>query len=437
MLFNVGMVGSGMPETYELIMLLKYVKSVMDKYGKSIVIPAELGIMVDTVNGALDQLESSGYADADDLSRDVPSDLFDYWNTVATARETYRASVKYSFSGSTTELTASDVSSMISRWLAQIDLGVTRAFKIGSQGYGDDGKSGISPCYFSYNVTDWKENGGSGSEGRPTVDPLAMSVGSFPLFLEGPVRYSKTIEGDLKEMSDMYDKVLNSGLRDSELSAYYISASLEGQNPSMGRMMAFAPGWLENQSIWTHMSYKYYLQLIRGGLYENFFSEMKNGGMLPFQDPDVYGRSLMECSSFVASSAFPDPERHGEGFLARLSGSTAEFLSMYVLMMIGPEPFLFSSDTNELQLQLVPALPQWLFEDDDGNNVDVSFLLFSAIEVTYHNKNNTNLYRVQPTSYTVNFKDGTSKQIEGPVIGDGLAEEIRRVVTIDSIDVYF
>jgi hypothetical protein len=56
---------------------------------------------------------------------------------------------------------------------------------------------------------------------------------------------------------------------------------------------------------------------------------MKNGGMLPFMDPEVYGRSLMECSSFIASSAFPDPSIVGQGFLARLSGSTAEFLDIW------------------------------------------------------------------------------------------------------------
>ena len=37
------------------------------------------------------------------------------------------------------------------------------------------------------------------------------------------------------------------------------------------------------------MSYKYYLQLLRGKLYEQFFAEMKGGGILPFMDPDVYG----------------------------------------------------------------------------------------------------------------------------------------------------
>ena len=187
------------------------------------------------------------------------------------------------------------------------------------------------------------------------------------------------------------------------------------------------------------MSYKYYLQLIRGGLFEEFFWEMKNGGMLPFMDPDVYGRSLMECSSFLASSAFPDPDRHGEGFLARLSGSTAEFMSIYSLMMIGPEPY-FVDDNGILNLQLVPALPLWLFQSDVGEDADVlsiDFLLFSAVKVTYFNTNKTNLYRVPPSKYIVNFKDGTTQEFDGPSIAGDVAVAIRRVVTVDSIDVHF
>ena len=98
-----------------------------------------------------------------------------------------------------------------------------------------------------------------------------------------------------------------------------------------------------------HMSYKYYLQLIRGKLYDQFFSEYKGGGILPFMDPEVYGRPLMECSSFIASSAFPDPSVHGQGFLARLSGSTAEFMDIWKLMFIGPEPF-FLNDDDEVEM---------------------------------------------------------------------------------------
>merc|ERR1712070_324585 len=206
----------------------------------------------------------------------------------------------------------------------------------------------------------------------------------------GPVRYMKTIMDDSDKMTDMYDRVLESGLRDEELKMYYLSASLTGQSYDMGRQIAFAPGWLENQSIWMHMSYKYYLQLLRGKLYDQFFDEYRGGGILPFMDPDVYGRPLTECSSFTASSAFPDPTVHGEGFLARLSGSTAEFMDIYQLMFYGPNMFYLNED-DKVEFQLTPAIPSWLFVDEEaGDDADVdeytvSFKLFGAILVTYHN----------------------------------------------------
>ena len=68
-----------MPEAFELSELLKYVLEVVTKYQRPLVIPAELGIMVDTINDALDELLSSGYEDADELSKDVPKELFKYW----------------------------------------------------------------------------------------------------------------------------------------------------------------------------------------------------------------------------------------------------------------------------------------------------------------------------------------------------------------------
>jgi hypothetical protein len=440
-----GMVGSGMPETYELYLLLKYVKSVFDKFNKPIIIPSELAKMVNSTNMALEELLASGYKDPKELPEDVPKELFEYWDVVAAARENYRNDVEYYFSGNTTTVSAAEASDMIEKWLDQIELGMKRAHFFATVGFGDEGDSGIPASFFSYDVTDWELNENKNDVGLPCVNAKAMKVGKFPLFLEGPVRYMKTIENSKKKMKDMYEKVLNSGLRDDGLKMYYLSASLRGQTFDMGRQIAFAPGWLENQSIWMHMSYKYYLQLIRGKLYEQFFSEMKGGGILPFMDPKVYGRSLMECSSFIASSAFPDPSIHGEGFLARLSGSTAEFMSMWKLMFIGPKPF-FLDDNGDLQMQLVPALPSWLFEDeesdgeplrDDDGVLIVNFKLFATIEVIYHNPSGGNLYGIPPSNYTVTMKDGSEMEVDGPVIPTDLATEIRRVKKVKSIDAYF
>jgi len=440
-----GMVGSGMPETYEMYLLLKYVKSVVDKYNRPVVIPAELNKMVVSINKALDKLEKSGYKDPEDLPFDVPVPLFEYWDVVASARENYRNDVQYYFSGNTTSLKAEAVSDMIGNWLDQVELGMARALKFGSHGYKDDGTSGIPPSYFSYNVTKWTKNMGKNDKGLPLVNARAMKVGRFPLFLEGPVRQMKTVIDDKEKLKNLYQKVLNSGLRDEKLKMYLLSADLKGQSYDMGRMMAFAPGWLENQSVWMHMSYKYYLELIRGGLFEELFEEMKGGGMLPYMDPDVYGRSLMECSSFIASSKFPDPETQGRGFSARLSGSTAEFLSIWKLMFIGPNPF-FLDDNGDLKMQLVPALPEFFFKndgsgidstfDEDGNYL-ASFKLFASIIVTYHNPTGGNLLRVQPSSYTITMEDGKTEKIDGPEIPTKLAKKIRKVYGVKSIDVYF
>jgi hypothetical protein len=134
-----GMVGSGMPETFELYQMLNYVKSVVDKYERPVVIPAELNDLINTVNDALDVLDKSGFEEPEVPTVDVPKELFTYWDTVATARETYRASVDKYFSGNTTELSSSDVSDMIERWIGQIEVGIARAIKIGSHGDGDDG----------------------------------------------------------------------------------------------------------------------------------------------------------------------------------------------------------------------------------------------------------------------------------------------------------
>merc|ERR1711935_860720 len=440
-----GMVGSGMPETYEMLLLLKYLKKIGDSYGRGITVPAELAKMITTVEASLDKLEAAKYMDTFPLPRDVPQPLFEYWDEVATARETYRDDVEYYFSGNTTTYTGSEVSDMLKRWIDEVELGIERAHNFGTKGFGDDGTSGVPGAFFSFDVTEWEENGEFNSQGLPLVNAKAMKVGVFPMFLEGPVRYMKTIQDDKKKMTDMYERVLTSGLRDDELKMYKLSSSLEGQSYDMGRQIAFAPGWLENESIWMHMSYKYYLQLLRGKLYDQFFSEYKEGGILPFMDADTYGRPLSECSSFIDSSAFPDPSIHGMGFLARLSGSTAEFMDIYQTMFYGPEMFYLNED-DEVEFRLTPAIPFWLFVDeesagdaikDDDGQYTVSFKLFGVILVTYHNPDGSNIYGVPPKRYTIVMKDGSVEDVDGESVPTELAVKIRRTTDVASIDAYF
>ena len=440
-----GMLGSGMPESFELKALIQYLIRSGKKHSRDFSVPQELFHLFDSINGNLTLLED--YNDTSEALRDVPFDLFSYWDKVATARETYREQTKILFSGKTTTINSGTAAESLERWEREIDKGIDRAMLVGTKGRDDDGNSGIVPTYFSYTVSKWNNTNEHDKYGHPLVIPLNMTVSHFPLFLEGPTRMMETVSA--MAARDIYLNVRNSSLYDKHLGMYTVSASLADQPIEMGRSMAFAPGWLENQSVWLHMSYKFYLQLLEHRLYDDFFDEVRNGGLLPFMDPKIYGRSLTQCSSFIASSAFEDPDVRGKGFLGRLSGSTAEFLSMWILMFIGPEPFYINKETGEIQMQLLPTLPFWLFRTHDdtlmggmnGMEQDhiprISFKLFSSIDVHYHNKNKTDIMGIPPKRYKVGLRDGTTFEYNQTFIPTDMAQQIRRVVLVEFIEAHF
>ncbi|KAL9187019.1 hypothetical protein ACHAXT_010739 [Thalassiosira profunda] len=431
----VGMLGSGMPETYELKALLQYIRAAVAKYKRPVAVPEELGVLIGEIMTALDELGDEAYLPTSDT---VPSALFRYWDAVASAREDYVRNIA-SLSCETMNYSPTEMLQLLDRWIGQVDLGIARAHSVGSHGHDNqDELLGITPTYFSYNVTQWKKTGDVNRDGLPLVNATEMAVAKFPLFLEGVVRMMKTVDG--AKASSIYKAVMKSGLRDEQLKMYTLSSSLEGQSFDMGRMMGFSPGWLENQSVWLHMSYKYYLELLRKGMHNEFFTEMQSG-MLPFMDGAKYGRSLLECSSFIASSAFEDPRMHGQGFLARLSGSTAEFLSMWVLMMIGPSPFRVNEETRELEMQLSPALPKWLFANNPtavaGEQYSVHFKLFTSINTRYFTPVRRDLFGDVPARYEIGLRDGSKIRVDGPTIPNDLAQNIRKVVFIDFIHAFF
>jgi hypothetical protein len=207
-------------------------------------------------------------------------------------------------------------------------------------------------------------------------------------------------------------------------------------------MTAFTAGWLENQSIWLHMSYKFYLQLIKGGLYEEFFSEVKTG-LVPFMDQAVYGRSPLEASSFLVSSAFPNRKLHGTGFQARLSGSTAEMLSIWAEMFIGSQPFTHSTETegdgggissSGLALEFKPVLPGWLFKADNT----VTFTFLGSTRVTYHNPLRANTWQkgMQAVKLVLTDVHGSITTVPGSVLPEELAVLVRQG-EVQAINVYY
>jgi hypothetical protein len=72
------------------------------------------------------------------------------------------------------------------------------------------------------NVTKWLVTGEDDIEGHHSVNATAMVVNNFPLFLERPVRMTKTT-GSV-EAEQMYDKIQLSGLNDRGLGMYTLSA---------------------------------------------------------------------------------------------------------------------------------------------------------------------------------------------------------------------
>jgi hypothetical protein len=205
---------------------------------------------------------------------------------------------------------------------------------------------------------------------------------------------------------------------------------------------AFAPGWLENESIWMHMEYKYLLELLRAGLFAEYFQELRRT-LVPFLSPARYGRSIYENSSFIASSAHPDPDRHGKGYYARLSGSTAEFMHMWRLMMIGPAPFALGSG-GELVFRFRPALPaDWFLRRSRRVTIrrrglrtavqvpvnGLGFMFLGETWVTYRNPRRRPTFGprgVKVVRMVLTDRSGRRVAVEGGELSGAQAEAVRR-----------
>lgn len=122
----------------------------------------------------------------------------------------------------------------------------------------------------------------------PKVYCKEFALHTTPNFLEGPIRQMKVVPNKTaKEV--IYQRAKASGMYDSTLQMYKLSESLEAMAQECGRTKAFTPGWLENQSVWLHMSYKFYLEMLRAGLYSEFYEEISTG-LVPFMDNKGRGR---------------------------------------------------------------------------------------------------------------------------------------------------
>lgn len=390
-----GLLGSSMNETYELARLIDAVNGYLKKYRKDVSFLNECADFLVQMQNILKQEMLRTEAAGQD-------GMFDYWNRSNDAKESYRDRIFAGVEGSRRTLSSEFLIDLLNGCEQLVRRGMERA---------EARTEGVCPSYFYYSVTQYEEK-------EDGIHPLDFEVQDVPLFLEGPVRRFKTAL-PLAKKKELYQSVKKSDLYDEKLSMYKVNASLNEASYELGRTKAFTPGWLENESIWLHMEYKYLLELLKSGLYQEFFEDFHKAA-IPFLDADVYGRSIYENSSFLVSSANPEESLHGRGFVARLSGSTAEFLQMWKIMMFGQNPFTMRD--GELCFSLEPAIPSYLTKA--GETVEATLL--GSIKTVYRISEQKDYI---PGGYEIaeillEYKNGNLVRTNGAIVGR-LAEDIR------------
>lgn len=421
-----GLLASGFSETCELQRVVQFLLAAEAELPADtrIRLPQEMGALIGKLHEALladqaGQQGGTGTGTIEGSPADSAADRhYRFWDTASTAREQYREAVRFGFDGAEQVLSLVEVIGFLQLAHAKLQDSMERALRIGD---------GVYPTYFYYEAAEYDLL----DEGRAAMKPGAVPIvvrrferRDLPCFLEGPTRAMK-LAAPGGEKQALYEAIRRSGLYDRKLGMYKVNESLEGQPFELGRSRAFTPGWLENESVFMHMEYKYLLECLKSGLHAQFFEDMQRA-MPPFMDPAVYGRSTLENSSFIASSANPDEELHGTGFIARLSGSTAEFIQMWTWMMTGGRPFRWQE--GKLSLTLAPILPGWLFTESG----ELSFTFLGSCEVVYSNplRRDTSDGGVVPVRYELYDADGSIRQVEQASLGhdDALAVRSGRII---------
>ena len=372
-----GLFGSGMSETVELKRHIDFMLEVGEE---------ELASAVSLLTTTAKLLEMVSDATSDNTSD------FKRWESLNEIKEAYRSETADHISSETVQVSKTMIQSVLETMSQILGNGIQKAMAVGN---------GLLPSYFVSEATDYDVLDTKTDYGLQAVKVNAFSSRPLPYFLEGPARYMKTIEGEAA--ANLHKKVMASPIYDEGIQMFKTSECLEEASMEIGRIRAFTPGWLERESVFLHMTYKYLLSLLTSGQYQAYYEAIKTN-MIPFLDPEVYGRPTTENSSFIASSVNPNPAVVGQGFVARLSGSTAELISMWVKMFVGSQGFTWHE--GSLTFALAPVL-QGRFFDEEGM---VSFKLFGKTEVTYINPMRRDTFGPEGVSVTRIEVDGEAEK---------------------------
>ncbi len=368
---------------------------------------------------------------------------FNYWIKSNDIKEHYRKRIRDGIEGEETALSISEIKHFLSSVIKKIDKAVLSA----------QDEKGFLRTYFTHEVLEYGKIGSPNAEGIQLVKPTKLQQHKLPAFLEGYVHALRAASSK-KEALDLYQEVRASDLYDKKLKMYKVNVNLSEESEEIGRAKIFPSSWLENESIWLHMEYKFLLEILRNELFEEFYENFHNI-LVPFLKPEMYGRSVLENSSFIVSSAHQDEDLHGQGFVARLSGSTAEFMHIWLYMNVGKKPFSVRSK-GDLQLKFEPALEGSLFttkessfnfKDITDSNIVVklpkntyAFNFLGKTLVVYHNKKRLNTFgkklAVIKRVELIYPDKKNAVSIRSSLISSPYAQDIRDH-KVSRIDVYF
>ncbi len=413
-----GLFGSGMPETLELKRMVDF----LAEEAENLAMQGRAGECGQKLPEELVRFMRGLYAA---LQEEL--DDFAYWDRAAGLRERFREEVRLCVSGETVSVSYEELGRTLRAFQEKLRASVKRALELGG---------GVMPTYFTYDAVSYEavlqedKSPRISPYGMPSVKVKEFRLAQVPRFLEGPARMLAGCGREDRELArKMHAAIRDSDLYDRKLKMYKTSESIESMSMENGRIRAFTPGWLERESIFLHMEYKYFLGLLKAGLYDEFY-EAAEDALIPYQDPETYGRSILENSSFLASSVNPDKTVHGQGFVSRLSGSTVEMLSIWMKMFLGNGGFRM--EDGELKFVLDPCLRADMF-DETG---EAAFMLYGSCRVFYHNESGKNTYGQDSAKvYAMALQgEGRTYEVKGSEVGAELAGLLRsgRISRIDA-----
>jgi hypothetical protein len=354
--------------------------------------------------------------------------LFAFWDGANTAREEFRSAVRDGVDGAEEIVGRERLERLLRAGNTRLDAGVARA----------RAASGDGPLR-GYRAHDLVDYAVCRSDGREVIVAKRFAPRELACYLEPSMHWLRICGAD--EARRERQRVRGSELFDRKLGMYKVTGPMASMPTQIGRIKTFAPGWLENESVYLHMQYKFLYELLRAGLHDEFFADFA-GMAVPFQDARRYGRSPLENCSFLVSSAHPNPRLHGGGYYARLSGATAEVIAIARHLALGAQPFDLAADGG-LRLRFAPLLPGGWFRAEardaawlrDGRPQSdrlpaghYATVLFDRTLLVYRNASRRDTYgaqAVKPTTITLTGDDGASQTVAGDTLGDALARRLR------------